>query len=106
MFIGLYESCGRCMCGIFSSAAGAGAVVVTCVCVYALRVPSYRTCSYTICCESYAEGTGGDHFRRPVCYLQAVWEGRQKLPADYWKEFARGPYLIIVGEVPLVVGEG
>ncbi|CAM9461804.1 unnamed protein product [Sphacelaria rigidula] len=33
-----------------------------------------------------------------MCNLQAVWEGRQKLPADYWKEFARGPYLVIVGE--------
>lgn len=29
---------------------------------------------------------------------QAVLEGRQQLPSDYWKEFARGPYLIIVGE--------
>lgn len=29
---------------------------------------------------------------------QAVWEGRQKLPSDYWKEFARGPYLIILGK--------
>lgn len=29
---------------------------------------------------------------------QAILEGRQQLPSDYWKEFARGPYFIIVGE--------
>ncbi len=27
--------------------------------------------------------------------FQAVWEGRQKLPPDYYKEFLRVPYLVI-----------
>ena len=28
--------------------------------------------------------------------FQAIWEGRQELPAEYWKEFLRGPYAIVV----------
>ena len=27
--------------------------------------------------------------------FQAIWEGRQKLPADYYKEFLRLPYVTI-----------
>ena len=27
--------------------------------------------------------------------FQAIWEGRQVLPPDYWKEWARAPYLTI-----------
>lgn len=30
--------------------------------------------------------------------VQAIIEGRQQLPSDYWREFARGPYFIIAGE--------
>ena len=26
----------------------------------------------------------------------AILDGRQQLPPDYWMEFARGPYLVIV----------
>lgn len=33
--------------------------------------------------------------------FQAVWEGRQRLPEGYWREFARGPYLLLV---PLTIG--
>jgi len=29
--------------------------------------------------------------------FQAVWEGRQELPSDYYKEFLRGPYFLVVG---------
>jgi zeta-carotene isomerase len=28
--------------------------------------------------------------------FQAVWEGRQTLPADYYKEFLRLPYFFLV----------
>ena len=27
--------------------------------------------------------------------FQAIWEGRQQLPADYYKEFLRVPYLAV-----------
>jgi zeta-carotene isomerase len=27
--------------------------------------------------------------------FQAIWEGRQKLPKDYYKEFLRWPYLAV-----------
>uniref|UniRef100_A0A7R9WR00 NnrU domain-containing protein n=1 Tax=Craspedostauros australis TaxID=1486917 RepID=A0A7R9WR00_9STRA len=42
----------------------------------------------------------GDDFvqvqqRTSVVPFQAIIEGRQVLPPDYWKELARGPYLII-----------
>ncbi len=37
-----------------------------------------------------------------VCPGQAILEGRQELPSNYWKEFARGPYFVIVGEGTLV----
>ena len=32
-----------------------------------------------------------------VVPFQAVWEGRQVLPDNYWTEFARGPYLLVIG---------
>ena len=28
--------------------------------------------------------------------FQAIWEGRQTLPPDYWREFMRGPYLVLI----------
>ena len=31
----------------------------------------------------------------------AIWEGRQQVPKDYWKEFLRGPYLFLV---PFCIG--
>jgi len=31
-----------------------------------------------------------------VIPFQAVWEGRQKLPPDFYNEFLKGPYLLIV----------
>lgn len=33
--------------------------------------------------------------RTSVVPFQAVWEGRQRLPPDYWREWARLPYLAI-----------
>lgn len=27
--------------------------------------------------------------------FQAIWEGRQKLPDDYYKEFLRVPYAVV-----------
>jgi zeta-carotene isomerase len=33
--------------------------------------------------------------RTSVMPFQAILDGRQELPSDYWKEFARGPYLVI-----------
>lgn len=43
----------------------------------------------------------GDAFERvaqetSVIPFQAVWEGRQQLPSDYYNEFLRGPYLLVV----------
>lgn len=32
-----------------------------------------------------------------VVPFQAIWEGRQTLPPDYYKEFLRGPYFLVVG---------
>lgn len=32
-----------------------------------------------------------------VVPFQAIWEGRQELPSDYYKEFLRGPYFLVVG---------
>ena len=35
-----------------------------------------------------------------VCYVipfQAIIEGRQELPSDYYKEFLRGPYALVAG---------
>lgn len=32
-----------------------------------------------------------------VVPFQAIWEGRQQLPDNYLGEFARGPYLLVVG---------
>lgn len=42
----------------------------------------------------------GDQFdamkaRTSVVPFQAIWEGRQVLPSDYYKELLRGPYLVI-----------
>ncbi|CAM9303573.1 unnamed protein product [Hapterophycus canaliculatus] len=44
----------------------------------------------------------GDQFdavqeRTSIVPFQAILEGRQQLPSDYWREFARGPYFIIAG---------
>jgi zeta-carotene isomerase len=33
--------------------------------------------------------------------FQAIWEGRQQLPPDYYKEFLRGPYFFLV---PFCIG--
>ncbi|CAM9524891.1 unnamed protein product, partial [Phaeothamnion confervicola] len=33
--------------------------------------------------------------RTSVVPFAAVLEGRQRLPPDYWREFARGPYIVI-----------
>lgn len=50
------------------------------------------------------EALVSERVRRPglsddiVLSVQAILEGRQQLPSDYWKEFARGPYFIIAGE--------
>lgn len=33
--------------------------------------------------------------RTSVMPFQAVWEGRQELPKDYWKEFMRVPYAAV-----------
>jgi uncharacterized membrane protein len=33
--------------------------------------------------------------RTSIVPFQAIWEGRQKLPADYWREFVRLPYFVI-----------
>lgn len=35
--------------------------------------------------------------RTSVVPFQAVWEGRQELPDDYWREFVTGPYVLVVG---------
>lgn len=35
--------------------------------------------------------------RTSVIPFQAILEGRQKLPDDYYKEFLRGPYALVVG---------
>lgn len=33
--------------------------------------------------------------------FQAIWQGRQQLPADYWREFLRAPYLFLL---PFCIG--
>ena len=35
--------------------------------------------------------------RTSVVPFQAIWEGRQVLPDDYYKEWLRAPYLLVVG---------
>lgn len=35
------------------------------------------------------------HHHRPCLSLPSSSQGRQELPGDYWKEFARLPYLVI-----------
>ncbi|KAG5185946.1 NnrU protein-domain-containing protein [Tribonema minus] len=45
--------------------------------------------------DKYGEAFEKVKARTSVMPFQAVIEGRQKLPADYWKEWARGPYAII-----------
>ena len=35
--------------------------------------------------------------RTSVIPFQAIMQGRQELPADYYKEFLRGPYALVVG---------
>ena len=34
--------------------------------------------------------------RTSIVPFQAIWEGRQKLPCDYYKEFIRVPYLAVL----------
>ena len=34
--------------------------------------------------------------RTSIVPFQAIWEGRQKLPSDYYKEFLRVPYLAVL----------
>mmetsp|Transcript_26633 Transcript_26633/g.47955 ORF Transcript_26633/g.47955 Transcript_26633/m.47955 type:complete len:85 (-) Transcript_26633:235-489(-) len=34
--------------------------------------------------------------RTSIWPFAAILDGRQQLPPDYWTEFARGPYLVIV----------
>ena len=33
--------------------------------------------------------------RTSIVPFKAIWEGRQKLPADYYKEFLRVPYVTV-----------
>lgn len=33
--------------------------------------------------------------RTSIVPFQAIWEGRQRLPADYWREFVRVPYIVV-----------
>ncbi|KIZ01000.1 hypothetical protein MNEG_6965, partial [Monoraphidium neglectum] len=33
--------------------------------------------------------------RTSVLPFQAIWEGRQKLPGDYYREFLRWPYVAV-----------
>ncbi len=33
--------------------------------------------------------------RTSIVPFQAIWEGRQKLPSDYYKEFFRVPYVAV-----------
>jgi len=35
--------------------------------------------------------------RTSIIPFQAIWEGRQQLPSDYYKELLRGPYFLIAG---------
>lgn len=34
--------------------------------------------------------------RTSIVPFQAIWEGRQRLPADYWREWVRPSYTAIV----------
>ncbi|CAM9439277.1 unnamed protein product [Pylaiella littoralis] len=47
--------------------------------------------------DKYGDDFDAVQKRTSVVPFQAILEGRQQLPSDYWKEFARGPYFIIVG---------
>ena len=44
------------------------------------------------CLQDFEEVKG----RTSIVPFQAIWEGRQKLPADYWREFVRLPYFVIL----------
>ena len=35
--------------------------------------------------------------RTSIVPFQAIWEGRQELPENYYQEFLRGPYFLVVG---------
>mmetsp|Transcript_6389 Transcript_6389/g.9576 ORF Transcript_6389/g.9576 Transcript_6389/m.9576 type:complete len:351 (-) Transcript_6389:56-1108(-) len=45
--------------------------------------------------EKYGEGFTSVKERTSVLPFQAIIEGRQQIPKDYWKEFARLPYIVI-----------
>ncbi|KAL7561745.1 hypothetical protein ACA910_010956 [Epithemia clementina (nom. ined.)] len=47
---------------------------------------------------AYRHGADFDYIKSKTSIFpfQAIWEGRQELPVDYWKEFVRGPYLVVV----------
>ncbi len=50
--------------------------------------------------KTHRQAKYGDAFdavkgRTSVFPFQAVWEGRQKLPDDYYKEFLRWPYFAV-----------
>ncbi|CAM9261631.1 unnamed protein product [Ectocarpus fasciculatus] len=47
--------------------------------------------------EKYGDEFEAVRERTSAVPFQAILEGRQQLPSDYWKEFARGPYFIIAG---------
>lgn len=44
-------------------------------------------------------GEAFDYIQSKTSFVpfQAIWEGRQELPPDYYKEFLRGPYLFVTG---------
>eukprot|EP00980_Cylindrotheca_fusiformis_P009766 scaffold2153_cov131-Cylindrotheca_fusiformis.AAC.9 len=45
--------------------------------------------------DKYGEAFEKVHERTSIIPFQAIWEGRQVLPKDYYKELLRGPYLVI-----------
>lgn len=45
--------------------------------------------------DKYGEAFEAVKSRTSVLPFQAIWEGRQKLPTDYYKEFLRVPYLTV-----------
>lgn len=64
------------------------------ICYAAVNAVLARRCRYGTAAEKVQARTS-------IVPLAAILDGRQKLPKDYYKEFLRGPYLVLI---PFCIG--